>query len=180
VSIQADEWDLLDAILRRLKDRVDWANDGTAFLSDEPIPLQIPPGNRVLTVCLGAGQYDQPTYLGAGPNGLAEQVTVLVTIINQCALDSPPQFNAALLHQGRGLLKPHKADVLRALLVSDSQHCEGHVDMWVPTLEGEHFLRERGLIPRNWSAPQVIQADVSYLVTTLELLAAFDQSSLFS
>lgn len=175
VSRQADEWDLLDAILKRLKDKVDWATDGTCFASDEPVPPQIPPGNRILTVCLGDSSYDEATYNGAGPNALCEQFRLQVTILNQCALDSPPQFNQALLHANRGILKPLKADVLRALLKAEDPNCAGYYDLWAPQYGGDDFLRERGLIPEGWSRPFVVQADRTYVGMTLTLKGAFDQ-----
>ena len=91
-------------------------------------------------------------------------------------LDTPAKTEDALIHRTSGLL-PYRKDILNALLVSDSQSCEGYKDQWVLEVEGYAVLRERGPIPRGWTAPKYeVVNDHTYLCTTLTVYGNFDQN----
>lgn len=176
MTIYGREWWLLEQVRDRLRMKVDGFTQSSCFICDVPYPDQFPPQVPICTICLGGVRYDEPTYMGAGPNALAEYSTLIVTPITRVLLDPPPKAQEALMHGTRGLLML-KLPILNALLVSDDQYCEGHKDQWVPRDEdGNHYLIERGLIPRGWSPPQYAKrGDHQYLGMSLTLSFGFDQ-----
>ena len=179
-TVQANEIDLLIAIRDRLRQEGKPEFDSaTCFLSDEPLPAVFPSKEPICTVCLSDQRYDTATYAGAGPNALCEAVPILITLLNRCVLDAPPRAEQALIHDSRGLLKLRRR-VLQALLLSSTQECASHGDLWIPlNVDGDQFLVERGLIPQGCTSPRyMVQGDRSFLGVTITLIAQFDQDLL--
>jgi hypothetical protein len=169
------EIEILEAIRDRLRDKRPEFTEKTCFISDTPIPDIIPFGDLGVTICDGGSQYVEGTYMGAGPNALDTESTILITILQQCALDTPGRTEQALVNHSKGVL-PWRKIILNALLVSDDQNCEGHRDQWVTEVDGYDILREGGPIPRGWSPPRYERlADRTYLTTTLTLTVNYDQ-----
>lgn len=179
MTIYADETLVLTAVRDRLRLKVDGLSSSTCFICDTPVPDVLPPQVPICTICIGDAYYDEGTFMGAGPNALCEQSTIILTLLNRCVLDPPPKSEDALIHASRGLLSLKRA-VLSAVLLSDSQHCEGRADQWVPDTENGYFLVERGFIPRGWSAPRYAdRGGHQYLGTSLTLSFSFDQELQF-
>ena len=169
------EIEILVAIRDRLRAKRPEFTDKTCFISDTPIPETIAFGNLGVTICDGGSQYVENTYMGAGPNALDTESTIFITILQQCALDTPGRTEQALINDTQGVLRWRKV-ILDALLVSDTQDCEGYKDQWVMTVDDYQVLRERGPIPRGWSPPRYErQNDRTYLTTTLTLTLNYDQ-----
>jgi hypothetical protein len=179
MPVYADDILVLTAVRDRLRLKVDGLSSSTCFICDTPVPDVLPPQVPICTICLGDENYDEATFNGAGPNALCALSAIFVTLISRCTLDPPPKAEDALIHTARGLL-PLKRAVLSAVLLSDSQHCEGYADQWVPSTEGGDFLVERGFIPRGWSAPRYVdRGGHQYLGTSLTLSFSFDQELQF-
>jgi len=171
----SDEIDIMEAVRARLRSKHVEFTAKTCFLSDTPIPPVMPFSDFAVTIVNGGTSYDENTYMGAGPNALDNQLTLLITIIKLCALDTPGRTEDALIHHSRGIL-PYRKTILNALLVSDDQYCEGHKDQWVMEVDDYQVLRERGPIPRGWTPPRYeVMNDRTYLTTTLTLTMNFDQ-----
>lgn len=171
----ADEIEIMAAIRNRLRATHEELTTKTCFLCDTPIPTIIPDGQLCVTISNAGTRYDESTYMGAGANALDNELTVMVTVIKRCVLDSPPKTEDALLHETRGILR-YRRTILKALLVSDDWYCEGHKDQWVLEVDQHQVLRERGPIPRGWTAPRYERiGDHSYLSTALTLTLNFDQ-----
>lgn len=173
----SDYIDVLLAIRTRLRYGIPEFTEKTCFICDTPIPPMIPSGELACTICDGGVQYDENTYMGAAGNALDNGMTVLVTILERCALDTPTRTEVALTDDLRGILR-WRRPVLTCLLVDDDQDCEGYKDQWTMLDEdGNYILRERGLIPRGWSPAsyQTFPGDRTFLSMTLSLTANFDQ-----
>ena len=172
----SDEIEVMEAIRDRLRYKMpDTMTPKTCFICAEPVPDLQPSGDLTLTIFNAGTQYVEGTYMGAGANALDNELTVMLTLIVRCGLDTPPKTEDALVHDQRGLLRLRK-QILKALLVSDSQSCEGYRDQWVMLVNENQVLRERGPIPRGWSAPQyeMIESRL-YISSSLTLTMNFDQ-----
>jgi hypothetical protein len=171
-----DEW-ILVHVRDRLRLKVPEFTSTTCFICDIPVPDVLPSISPICTVCLGDSQYDEGTFMGSGPTNLCTHGSLIVTVLNQTLLDSVPKTEEAMIHHTRGLLRLKKP-VLSALLVTDDDgwNCEASKDQWVPTIEGEHYLVERGFIPRGWSQPRFAdRGGKIYLGTSLTLSFSYDQ-----
>jgi hypothetical protein len=171
-----DELDVCLAIRDRLRECMPGLlTSKTCFIAAEPVPRILPSGDITVTIFNAGTQYDENTYMGAGGNALDNGLTIMVTLIVRCGSDSPPKSETALIDQQRGLLS-YRRPILNALLVSDTQHCEGNKDQWVMMIKGNQVLRERGPIPRGWNAPQYDRiGNELYISSTLTLSMNFDQ-----
>jgi hypothetical protein len=172
----ADELEIMVAIRDRLRTNLPTIfSEKTCFLCAEPVPPMLPSGDLTLTIFNAGTQYVEGTYMGAGPNALDNQLTIMLTLIVRCATDTPPKSEDILVNQHRGLLQ-YRRQILNALLVSDTQFCEGYKDQWVPTIDGNEVMRDGGLIPRGWSSPQYDRLGSQlYLASSLTLTLNFDQ-----
>lgn len=172
----ADEIDVMLAIRARLRQKLPvLCTPKTCFICAEPVPSIMPSGDFTLTIFNAGTRYIEGTYMGAGPNALDNELTVMLTAIVRCALDTPPKSEDILLHDQRGLLR-HRKTILNALLVSDEERCEGHKDQWVMLINQQQVLRERGPIPRGWSAPVYDKVGSQfYLTSSLTITLNFDQ-----
>jgi hypothetical protein len=179
-SLYGAEEFVLSHVEHRLITKVDGLAAANCFICDTPVPDVLPPTSPIVTICLGDSNYDEATYLGAGPNALCEHSMVIITVLNRVVLDPPPKAREALMHTARGLLV-YKRPILSALLLSDSQSCEGYADQFVPSGADGLFLIERGFIPRGWSAPRYVRRDDhQYLGMSLSLAFSFDQELNFT
>lgn len=170
-----DLW-LLQQITDRIIQKAGYSKS-SCFICDIEVPDLLPATVPICTVCLGPEQYDEGTFNGAGPNALAMYGTILITVIQSCLLDSVPKTTDALVHSLRGLL-PLKQPIMRALFLTDTEgwQCEGHRDVWVPEIDGQSYLIERGLVPRGWSRPAYADRNgKQYLATTLTVQFGLDQ-----
>ena len=180
MSVYGAEEIVLSHVEHRLITKVSELSAANCFICDTPVPDVLPAQSPIVTICLGDSHYDEGTYLGAGPNALNEQSTVIITVLNRVVLDPPPKAREALMHTARGLLA-FKRPILSALLLSDTQSCEGYADQFVPDGTAGHFLVERGFIPRGWSAPRFVKRDDhQYLGMSLSLSFSFDQELSFT
>jgi len=172
----ADEVDVMIALRDRLRNKLPTlCTTKTCFICAEPVPAMLPAGNFALTIFNAGTRYVEGTFMGAGPNALDNELTIMLTLIIRCALDAPPKSEEILLHEQRGMLH-HRRAILDALLVSDSEDCEGYKDQWVMLINGNQVLRERGPIPRGWSAPQYDRiGEQLYATSSLTLTLNFDQ-----
>lgn len=179
-SLYGAEEFVLSHVEHRLITKVDGLAAANCFICDTPVPDVLPPTSPIVTICLGDSNYDEATYLGAGPNALCEHSMVIITVLNRVVLDPPPKAREALMHTARGLLV-YKRPILSALLLSDSQSCEGYADQFVPSGADGPFLIERGFVPRGWSAPRYVRRDDhQYLGMSLSLAFSFDQELNFT
>ena len=179
-SLYGAEEFVLSHVEHRLITKVTELSAANCFICDTPVPDVLPSQSPIVTICLGDSQYDEATYMGAGPNALCEQSTVIITVLNRVVLDPPPKAREALMHTARGLLV-FKRPILSALLLSDTQSCEGYADQFAPSGADGHFLVERGFIPRGWSAPRYVRRDDhQYLGMSLSLSFSFDQELSFT
>ena len=171
----ADETDVLIALRDRLRQSHSEFTEKVCFLCDTTFPPSIPAGRLCITIVDGTTTYDESTYMGAGANALDAGMTVFITVINRCALDTVPKTEDAVIHERSGLLR-YRRLILKPLLLSDSQYCEGHKDQWVMKIGGKEVLREGGPIPKSWSPPRFEKLnDRTFLSTTLTLTLNFDQ-----
>jgi hypothetical protein len=171
-----DEIEIMTAIRDRLRAKHHEFTQKTCFLSDTPIPAVMAFSDVGVTICNGGSQYDEGTWMGAGPNAVATQTTILITVLRRCALDTPGKTEDALSHASKSILAYRKI-ILSALLTSDGDFCDGFRWQWVMMVDGNTVLIDGGPVPRGWSPPRYeIQGDHTYLVTTLTLTVGFDQS----
>lgn len=179
-SLYGAEEFVLSHVEHRLIAKVPDLSAANCFICDVEIPPVLPPQVPIVTICLGPSRYDEATYMGAGPNALCEESSVVITVINRLVFDPPPKARESMMHAARGLLAL-KRPILSALLLSDTQSCEGYADQFVPDGTAGHFLVERGFIPRGWSAPAALkQGDHQYLAMSLRLSFSFDQELSFT
>jgi len=180
MSVYGAEEFVLSHVEHRLITKVPDLSAANCFICDTPVPDVLPSQSPVVTICLGDSHYDEATYMGAGPNALNEQSSLIITVLNRVVLDPPPKAREALMHTARGLLAL-KRPILSAVLLSDTQSCEGYADQFVPDGTAGYFLIERGFIPRGWSAPRFVKRDDhQYLGMSLSLSFSFDQELSFT
>lgn len=143
-SDRATQKQILDAIVERLRDKVDDLGDTNCFASDQRQPVSWPPDHHAVTVSVGGGRFPEPFYASAGALTLCEQTTVAVTVWLHMDLDRSGRVEEALLSEC-GLISDWKPDILRALLITEDD--DGNPIPWHPV--GEDGL---GLL-RNMLAP---------------------------
>jgi len=172
----ADELDVMVAIRDRLHTKLPTLfSTKTCFICAEPVPPTLPSGDLTLTIFNAGTRYTEGTFMGAGPNALDNELTIMLTLIVRCASDTPPKSEDVLINAQRGMLQ-YRKQILNALLVSDEQYCEGLKDQWVATIDDNEVFRDGGPIPRGWSAPQYDSVGSQlYLTSSLTLTMNFDQ-----
>jgi hypothetical protein len=148
------EHELLQAILNRLRAKVEWCTESTCILTASPVPNVFPAADPICTVCLGDSQFDQALWSGGGAAQLTEYATVIVTPMARCKLDSPPKYQQALLHAHRGLFRTYKTDILKALFLADDT-CADYPQTWQPLdSDGNQIMRDFALTPISSSPAQ--------------------------
>lgn len=143
---QSDEEFILQSIVDRLRDKVERLNDQNCFICDQAIPLTHPGGRYLVTVSMGAASYVGQMFAGAGNATIAQDGSVIITVILINHLDRPRQSARRVIgndDQTAGLIQ-WKKQILRALF--------GFDDGWEPFHGDQPLLREQ-MAPLRVDAP---------------------------
>lgn len=121
-----DQAEILQAVIDRLIDRVEWLNQTTCVPSldtDPPVTIQ---HDRFATVAPTAGQFDREAFDGGGRQQTWENAGVVVTVFTRVKLDPQGRDSQRLLNAVRGLFRL-KHDVLDALSGHDLSNPSGEL-----------------------------------------------------
>lgn len=120
--IDVDQTTVLEALISRLKDRLQ-LSDSHCYETVNPLdPGPAPPGGDFfVTVSTGDGSFDEDMQIGGGEDQLREECEVTVTGYSRIKLDRTGHDKKLLHDEIRGLLKAIKGKILKALVGQDLQ-----------------------------------------------------------
>ena len=143
----ANEADIVELFADRLADKVPGVTAETVLITTDQFPNRYPTGDLFLTVAEAGGQFNDALFAGGGHEQVSENISLVVSIFASSHLDRSDEARAALLAEDKGIIRNHKRDVLRALLVS-----------WEPETGGN--LQSRSMpAPSSSTPPQYIQPE---------------------
>lgn len=151
--------DVLDAVVRRLIDRIDSLSDKNCFLAVLPDGSPYRPADNLFVVVSPTGGRFSLVE-GGGPSQCSEQTGVLVTIFSRFMANRHERDRDALADETRGVLTL-KRQILRALTAADVE------------VEGQPCLRDL-LVPTESTPPDPAHGDERLVQIGLKFEFSFD------
>ena len=133
--------EILPAIIDRLRDQIDWANESNCFFSlNSRAKPNHDPGGIWLTVSPGGGKFDEQAFAGAGREAMITDTNFTVTAHSPVALDERGHDLEFLVHESLGVIRAMD-DVLEALAGHDLS-------------DGTDELTREPIYPNGWEEPE--------------------------
>lgn len=162
--------DVFDRVVDRLIDRIPELDDATCWLTDVPVPLQLPAGGHVCTVAAGAARYPEAFQTASGAHQLVEDGTFDVTILTQSEADQSDRIERHAHGPARGLTRYWKRWILRSLLFQDVENPDtGNLIAlpWMPVDQEGYPMLKNAIQVTQCTQPRRLQESMRWLGMTL-------------